>query len=362
MATIRDVAQAAGVAVSTVSHVFNGTAPISVQTRQRVLEAAARLGYVPRGRRRGAARRRQVVIFKNVIPAPSEEGWSLQHEDLAEAVLVAAYRVLKERGVDVWVVPFERDQVADGVDPVYLSGFAGALVIDSSVSTFSSFPDIPLPTVLAYCIAEAKPLLSVVPDDFRGGYEATRHLIRLGRRCIGFVSGPREWLVCKERLNGYLAALHEFGIVADERLMAGGDWSVESGERAAEEILARAQVDALFVANDLMALGAMRALRRHGLRIPDDVAVVGYDNRAVAALADPPLTTVQLPLGNIGRRAAQELLRLIEGGPPQDNAPASRVQIHCPLVIRESCGYRRLYPEALGDHRPGEATALKRPS
>lgn len=341
LATIRDVAEAAGVALSTVSHVFNGTAPISEGTRQRVLQAAARLGYVPRRRRRNGSNRQQVVIFKNVIPAADEEGWSFQHEDLAEAIVVAAYRVFKERGVDVWVVPFEKDEVAQGIDPSYYTGFSGALVVDSSVSSFSSLPELPLPTVLAYCIAEAKPVLSVVPDDFRGGYEATRHLIRLGRRRIGFVSGPTGWIVCKERHSGYLAALHEFGLEADEAREASGDWSVESGRQAAAAILERgSDVDALFVANDLMALGAIRALRERGLRVPEDVAVVGYDNRAVAAVADPPLTTVQLPLGNIGRRAAQELLRLMERRPAHADTPASRVQIHCPLVIRDSCGYR----------------------
>ena len=340
MATIRDVAEAAGVSLSTVSHVFNGTAPISAATRQRVLRAAARLGYVPRSRRRNGSGRRQVVIFKNVIPAPTEEGWSLQHEDLAEAIVVAAYRVFKERGVDVWVVPFERDEVAKGIDPVYFAGFSGALVVDSSVSSFASLPEMPLPTVLAYCMAEDPPLPSVVPDDFRGGYEATRHLIRLGRRRIGFVSGPPDWIVCKERHSGYMAALHEFGIEPDMAWQASGDWSIESGRLAVKAILSRAAVDALFVANDLMALGAIRALREHGLRVPEDVALVGYDNRAVASIADPPLTTVQLPLGNIGRRAAQELLRLMDRRPPHEETPASRIQIHCPLVIRDSCGYR----------------------
>lgn len=336
--TISDVAKAAGVARSTVSHVFNGTAPISDATKDRVIRAALRLGYVPRRQRRKGPNPRQVVIFKNMILGPRQEAWSTSHEDLAEAILAAAYPVLRDQGVDVWIVPFEGDEVANGIDERYLTGFAGALVIDSSTRNFSAFPDIPLPTVLAYCTAEAKPVLSVVPDNFRGGYEATRHLIRHGRRRIAFVSGPMHWSASHDRLNGYVTALHEFGLEHDPALTASGDWSVESGARAVEQLLGAASFDGLFVANDLMAVGAVRALKQTGLRVPEDVAVVGFDNRNVACLTEPALTTVQLPLGNIGRRAALELLDLISQGDRGDETSASRIQIHCPLVVRESCG------------------------
>ena len=323
---------------STVSHVFNGTAPISQATAERVIQAALRLGYVPRSQRRRGPNSRQVVIFKNMIPGPRQEAWSTSHEDLAEAILAAAYPVFRDQGVDVWIVPFEGDEVANGIHQRYLTGFAGALVIDSSTRSFSAFPDIPLPTVLAYCTAEAKPVLSVVPDNFRGGYEATRHLIRHGRKQIAFISGPMHWSASHDRLTGYMTALHEFGLQHDPALIASGDWSVESGFRAVGELLSAVSFDALFVANDLMAVGAVQALRQAGLRVPEDVAVVGFDNRNVACFTDPPLTTVQLPLGNIGRRAALELLRLIKQGDRGDETSASRIQIHCPLVVRQSCG------------------------
>lgn len=339
MATVRDVARVAGVSPSTVSHVFNGTAPISDETKQLVLNAARQLGYVPRSLRNKWGERRRVVVFRKVDLTRTDNKDYLLLEDLAEPIYLGAYRYFKDRGYETWIVPYENEDELSRVTCDRFIGFSGALVVSDTVQTFPEFPDLPLPTMLAYCSAKSRPYLSVVPDDYRGGYDATRHLIQLDHRRIAYVNGPPDWIASKERFQGYLAALQEAGLSFDPALTEQGDWSVQSGREATERLLARTDFTAIFFANDLMAFGGLEALKKKGLSVPDDVAIIGFDNRAIASWSDPPLTTMQLPLENIGRRAAVELVRLIE---EPDDAPTSlyRIQEHCPLVVRASCGAR----------------------
>jgi len=337
VATIRDVARLAGVSPSTVSHVLNGTAPISEETKQLVMRAVRQLGYVPRSLQKNWGERRRVVILRKVSWIRSRDGDQILLDDLAEPIYLAAYRFFKEKGYESWIFPYEDDNELNRITAEQLVGFAGALVVSDTVQAYSEFPDLALPTMLAYCSAKSRPYLSVVPDDYRGGYDATRHLIELGHRRIAYINGPADWIASKERLQGYLAALQEAGLTPDPKLIERGDWSMESGKEATERLLSRTRFTAVFYANDIMAFGGLQILKKRGLSVPGDVAVVGFDNRAIACWCDPPLTTVQLPLENIGRRAALELIRLIEEH-GEVSTSLYRIQEHCPLVIRASCG------------------------
>lgn len=337
MVTIRDVAKKADVACSTVSHVFNGTAPISEETRLRVLQAAETLGYVPktfRNPRRSMTRR--VIMFKRVgrgNMAELEDG----PEDFADPIMASAFKTLKMNGYGVWMLPHSDDEMETCIRSINMTDFSGALVVDNVYESFSNFPLLPLPTVLAYCETQSHDRLSVVPDDFRGGFDATKHLIELGHRRIAFLNGPPDWFACQARYQGYTAALKAFDIPLDTGLVANGNWTVEAGHEGMAAILQKQAVTAVFAANDLLAIGVIQAITAKGLTVPDDVAVIGFDNRLFAKYVDPPLTTMNLPLNTIGERAALELIRIIRTAPNHNNH-ISRIQIHCPLVVRQSCG------------------------
>jgi len=170
-------------------------------------------------------------------------------------------------------------------------------------------------------------------DNSRGAREAVRHLLRLGCTRIGMIAGPQNTITGVDRLLGYVDALREHGRRADLDLIVDGEFTETGGYRALQQLLPRCP-DAVFIANDAMALGALRAIRETGRRVPQDIALVGFDDAPWAAHAEPPLTTVRQPLQRLGGMAVEVLTELIED---PDSAPY-RVALPTELVIRSSCG------------------------
>lgn len=175
----------------------------------------------------------------------------------------------------------------------------------------------------------------IVPDDYHGATLAVRHLIGLGHRRIGYINGPENWHNSHDRLAGYSDELARNGIDADPALIQPGDWECDSGHAAALKLLALAErPTAIFAANDLMALGAIYGIQDAGLAVPGEIAVVGYDNRDFAQIIRPRLTTVSLPVYEMGRTAAEQLLRQITDG----KSDFEEIKIAGRLYIRELCG------------------------
>ena len=176
-------------------------------------------------------------------------------------------------------------------------------------------------------------LNAVLTDNTSGGQLATEHLLQLGRRRVAFVSGPVERAVYADRLDGFLRAHREAGLAPG--IVRHGEATVDGGAQIVTELLeASAGVDALFIAEDVMALGALRALKAHGVRVPEDIAVVGYSDVHLASLSDPPLTTVHVARRRLGRSAARLIGDLLGGnleGPIHVTVPPK-------LVVRASCG------------------------
>jgi LacI family transcriptional regulator len=170
-------------------------------------------------------------------------------------------------------------------------------------------------------------------DNVAGAYSAVTHLVRLGRRRIACITGPSGSLAAADRKRGYLNALQERRVPVDESLIVYGDFTETSSYEAMRRLL-RYGLDAVFVASDSMALGALRALREAGKGVPDDVAMVGFDDMPQAATADPPLTTVRQPIQRAGVLAVEMLIDILENGAE----PARRIILPTELVIRESCG------------------------
>jgi LacI family transcriptional regulator len=202
-----------------------------------------------------------------------------------------------------------------------------------------------VPTVLLNCHTRGRTHSSVVPSEVLGGFAATMHLIEAGHRRIGFINGEGWLEAASERLKGYRQALSSADIPFDAALVREGDWQVGSGFDHALDLLGQAErPTALFCANDLMAVGALDAARQLKLEVPRKLSIVGYDDQDMARYIHPPLTTVLLPNVEMGRWAADTLIREAraemarEGG---EGGPAPRrtsVKMECPLVVRESAG------------------------
>jgi LacI family transcriptional regulator len=170
-------------------------------------------------------------------------------------------------------------------------------------------------------------------DNVAGAYSAVRHLIQLGRKRIGTITGPLNTTVGLDRRQGYLNALNDRGLMIDETLIAEGDFTEVSGYSGMQRLL-RQKVDAVLAASDTMAFGALRALRQAGVTVPEEISVVGYDDLPLAATSEPPLTTVRQPIRRLGVQAVENLIDILTNG----RDPPRHVVTTTELVIRASCG------------------------
>jgi DNA-binding LacI/PurR family transcriptional regulator len=308
--TLGQVAAFAGVSIATASRVLNNSAPVSLQARQQVREAVVRLGYVrhraapstPRGRTRSVA---AVVCANNS---------RFFGDPFFGQVIGAASEVFATAGVPLTVVVAPDERI--GIVERYLQGahLDGVLLLASHGQhpLAVSLPAAGLPVTLIgrpMCLTRAS---YVDSDNLGGGRIAVEHLVGIGRRTIATIAGRQDMSAGADRLTGYREAVLAAGLTPT---VAYGDFTHASGVHAMWRLLdQRPAVDAVFVASDIMAAGALHALRRAGRRVPDDVAVIGFDDLPLAQHTQPPLTTIRQPLERVGAVAAQRLLATIEGG------------------------------------------------
>ncbi|WP_329116952.1 LacI family DNA-binding transcriptional regulator [Streptomyces sp. NBC_01465] len=324
--TITDIARAAGVSVPTVSRVVNGRSDVSPQTRARIEDLLREHGYRRRPQASGNRAALVDLVF-NDLDSP----WAVEIirgvEEVAHAAGVGTVvSAIHDRAgsAQQWMKNL-RARASDGVilvTSVLEPGMHEELhrlgvplvVIDPAGS-----PTLDAPTVGA--------------TNWAGGMAATEHLIALGHRRIGFVAGPPRLLCSRARLDGYRAALEGAGIAVDDALIVQGDFYHASGFAGAEQLLALAEPPtALFASSDQMALGAIEALRRRGLRVPEDLSVVGFDDLPEVRWSAPPLTTVRQPLSEMGKVAARTVMRLARG----EELDSPRVELATELVLRAS--------------------------
>lgn len=333
-ATLESVAAAAGVSRATASRVLTGSPRVSDAARDKVLAAASSLAYVPNAAARSlVTRRSDTVAF--VVCEPEEKFFS---DPFFATVLKGAHRVVAAHRLQlVFVV------VATDSDRSQLERFASGGHLDAAmfVSLHGS-EDMParldalgLPVVLAgRSLDPAAAGLPVVDvDNAQGAAVATQRLVERGCTRIATISGPVDMAGAMDRLAGWRSALLEAGRTPVDDDVVVGDYTVESGHRAMLTLLAREpRVDGVFAGNDLMAAGALRAVADHGLSVPDDVAVVGFDDIPIALATQPPLTTVHHPIEEMGRTMAQSLVTSLVDGEP---APR-HVRLNTHLVVRSS--------------------------
>jgi DNA-binding LacI/PurR family transcriptional regulator len=331
--TLVDVAKAAGVSTATASRVLNGFSRVRPETRRQVETAMATLGYVrQRAGRLSRPRRAGSIAF-----IVCEEGPRLFSDPFFAGVLWGASQELDPVGVQLvlLVVRSTTDYQAAALRYLRQGNVDGALFVSMHGRRPIDLSKIDVPVVMA-----GRPPVwgevnraSYVDADNRGGAaRAVRYLIESGRMNIATVAGPGDMAPGVDRLDGYRTALAEAGRF-DPGLVVYGDFGQVSADHAIHRLLdLRPNVDAIFAASDLMALGALRALRRTGRRVPDDVALIGFDDLPIARHADPPLTTVRQPVEEMGTRMARELLALIRG---TSTAPSCLV-LDTELVVRVS--------------------------
>ncbi len=328
--TIRDVAERAGVSHTTVSFVVNGktSANISEPTKQRVWSAVHELDYRPNETAIALSTARS-----NLIGFVSED---IAAGRYAGETISSAQEAAWARGKILLIVDTGRDaDIARAAFDQMRRRRVEGLVIGTMGHRAIEPPAIPrdIPTVLLNCYVPDRSLASVVPDDERGGFEATKTLIDAGHQRIAFVSSTPAFDAPVLREAGYRAALEAAGLPFDPTLIGDAGWTMDGGYHAAKALLEQPRPPTgIFAITDLVAMGVYEALKEKQLHIPDDVAVVGFDNVEWTEMMRPPLTTMALPHAEMGRWAITQLMRVIDG----DVEEPSHARLACPLIRRKS--------------------------
>ncbi len=337
--TSRDVARLAGVSRTTVSLVLNNVPDvhISPETRQRVLEAARQLGYYP-----DASARRLVSGKTHTIALVWHRGPDQMYRDaFLPGLLQGVTRAARRYGYYVLFRPIEPDEPDDAYVELARGRHTDGLILSGPRSDDAALTQLyqdQFPLVLHGQLPDTD-IPSVDVDNVQGARIAVEHLLRLGHRRIGMITNaPLAYTASQQRLEGYRRALEGWGLPYDENLVRYGNFDEESGLRAMERLLTlNPRPTAVFVASDMVAIGALRVLREHTLRVPEEIALVGFDNIAAARFITPALTTVHVPAFGLGWAAAELLIRIIEGDQPAE----TQVRLETELIVRESCGANR---------------------
>jgi LacI family transcriptional regulator len=328
--TIKEVAQKAGVSTATVSRVFSHTVPVDERTALKVKQAASELRYIPSALGRSLSTRRTDTIglllpdlfgefFSEVIRGGDETAQQNNYHLLVSSShtsrddIEAALKTMRGR--------------VDGV--VIMSPHIDASTLDATLPRH-------LPVVLLNCYTEGNGYDSLNIDNFGGAREMVRHIMGHGHTRVAIIKGTEDNFDARERLRGYRAALVEGHGKCSETLELSGNFTEASGYDAAKAILSlSSRPSAIFASNDSMAIGALSALRDSGVRVPDEMALCGFDDIPIAAYLTPALTSVHVGINNLGIRAVQNILHAVQ---EKDRYRKQRVVVTTRLSLRESCG------------------------
>lgn len=335
--TIQHIAELADVSKATVSRVLNEYPHVRPEVREKVQKVISETGYQPNNIARLLASDRSSIIGL-VISASAQMVFNDPYfPALTEAISSGA---ADNNLILSLFVSYTEKQGRDTLNGILAAGLFDGLIItaDHKGDAFiSQLQEAEIPFVFIGRPSEAEGINYVDADNVKGGYLAASHLIDLGYRRIGTIASDQN-TAGDDRLTGYRSALKERGLAIEKDLLAFGDYTLESGY-AAMKALIQHKPEAVFVASDTMALGALRALREAGLRAPEDIALVSHDDLPPATQADPPLTTVQQQIATTGQMAVEKLAQIIMTGKA---CPAQHIINPVKLIVRASCGAAQL--------------------
>jgi LacI family transcriptional regulator len=327
--TIRQIAGLAGVSTATVSRAINGREEVSAQTREAVMRVVREHGYSTNRTARGLSAGRTGLIG---VTLP------MLHHSYFSVILAGAGEALYEHDMRMVLCPtqHEHDREVSLLERLMRGTTDGAILIlpeESSEELAALHAD-----GYRFVIVDPhRPPDEMVPTvsaaHSAGAGEATAHLLGLGHRRIGVITGPRGWIATEERLRGYRGALAAAGVMPDVGLEIESDWRTSGGYAAAQALLELPQPpSAIFAFNDMLAIGAMQAARERGVAIPEALSIVGFDDTFEASIVTPTLTSVRQPLAEMGRMAVAQLVRLVG----DQRIEALHVELETKLVVRES--------------------------
>ncbi len=328
-ATIRDIADLAGVSIATVSRVLNDRPDVAPETRETVLQVVREHGFsTNRGARGLSSGRTGIVGLTLPLVADAYFG----------PILSGASEALYEQDMRIMLCPTlgEKDREVSLLERLMRGTTDGAILMLPEESSAE----------LLHLQAQGFPFVVVDPREqppegvpcvsamhAAGAKVATEHLLALGHRRIGAIAGAEGWYATEERLHGFRAALASAGILLEPELVRYSNWQSPSGEQAAEQLLSLPEPPtAIFGFNDNVAVGAISAARKRGLSVPEDLSIVGFDDTTTATIVTPNLTTVRQPLAELGRMGVSLLTRLLEG----QRLDALRIELSTVLVVRDS--------------------------
>jgi LacI family transcriptional regulator len=325
LATLKDIAQRAGTSIATVSYALNGRSEVSEKTRRLIVKAAQELKYKPHGIARSL--KRNTTLSIGLLLSDLSGPFYSELIRAAEAVVFAnGYNLIacsSYGGRNSTAIRFLEERHTDGI-------LLLASDIDDDAILRNTAPSYPI--ILLDRTLSAPSVSSVTVDNEGGAYRMTQHLVDLGYREIGYIGGPSDSLDAKYRLSGYRAALGANRIKPQRRWLLQGGFTQEGGFSAVKALIARETVPGvIFCANDEMAVGAIKALQEEGIRVPEEVGVVGFDDINVAQYIRPTLTTMRQPLHQMGTLAARMAFDALNGATAGKN-----VKLETELVERES--------------------------
>jgi LacI family transcriptional regulator len=329
---LETIAELSKVSRSTVSRVINNHPNVNPATRERVMEVIRKVNFQPNLAARGLAKgftRILGLVIPMSVPTLFTDPY---FPSFIQGVSAACN--LHDHSVMLWLADPEYERRT--IRQILYSGLIDGVIVASNLlddPVVQALVEGNLPFILNGRHPSNDQVSYVDIDNIASAREAVLHLLRLGRQRIGTISGPHDMIAGADRLAGYSAALRDRGQVVNPELIVESDFTEAGGYHAMQRLIPR-QPDAVFVASDTMAVGALRALHEAGLRLPEDVAIVGFDDMPFAARTDPPLTTIRQPIQRSGELATETLIDLIQH--PQ--ATTRRVILPTELVVRASCG------------------------
>jgi len=340
MTTLKDIAREANVSVATVSYALTDSNQVSEETRNRIQKISKDMNYKPNLFAKGLRTSKTMsigVIAEDISVFNAPEiinGLGERAEESGYDIILHNLRLCKRIGNDFNLMDNHRAVISKIVEKTVRQEVDGIIYIGAHYRDVTEIiGNIDKPLVCAYCFADERLHYSVHYNDETAAYQATKYLIDSGHRDIALITGRMDSMPCQARLCGYKRAMRDSKLLMKEQFIKVGNWEYEAGYGLTKELLQIAKPPtAVFALNDLMACGAIDAAKEAGFKIPHDLSIMGFDNRDICSYSVPKITTMEIPLNQMGKEAANILIRRLAG----DESEQKHARVDCHLIVRQS--------------------------